>query len=243
MTTDSALRLVVVYPDLLGLYGDRGNVLVLLHRARARGICVELVQVAAGDAVPESGDLYLIGGGEDAPMLLAGELLAQQPALRRALGAGRTCLAVCAGFQLLSRVYAGPEGVERRGLAVLDVACGRLPGRRAVGEVLCEPVGGGALLTGFENHQGDAVLGPDVAPLGRVVRGVGNGHARQEGAVAGGVVATYLHGPVLARNPQLADQLLSRATGVDRLPALNEPVVERLRRERTRRSRPWAARS
>lgn len=243
MTAESALRVVLVYPDLLGLYGDRGNALVLLHRARARGIPVELVQVAAGDPVPETGDVYLIGGGEDAPMLLAGELLAEQPGLKRALDAGRTCLAVCAGFQLLSRVYAGPDGVERQGLGVLDVACARLPGRRAVGEVLCEPVAGGELLTGFENHQGDAVLGPDAVPLGRVLRGVGNGHEQEEGAVAGGVVATYLHGPVLARNPQLADHLLARATGADRLPALEEAVVERLRRERTRRQRRWFARS
>lgn len=233
-TRDSALAVVLIYPELLGLYGDRGNALVALHRARARDIDAQLVPVAAGETVPESGDLYLIGGGEDAPMLLAGQLLSEQPGLGRALEAGRSCLAVCAGFQLLSRTYAGPDNVSRAGLGVLDVECSRLPGRRAVGEVLCEPVGRDwGLLTGFENHQGDAVLGPGVTPLGRVVRGVGNGHDQQEGAVSGAVIATYLHGPVLARNPALADHLLAGAMGVDRLAPLEEPAVERLRRERT----------
>lgn len=239
---DSTLTVVLVYPELLGLYGDRGNALTVLHRARARGIDAALHPVAAGEDVPEGGDLYLIGGGEDAPMLLAGELLAGQPALGRALEAGRSCLAVCAGFQLLSRTYVGPDQVQRQGLGVLDVDCARMPGRRAVGEVLAEPVGQDwGVLTGFENHQGDAVLGPDATPLGEVVRGVGNGHDRQEGAVAGGVVATYLHGPVLARNPQLADHLLARALGVEALAPLEEPVVERLRRERTR-EHGWRAR-
>jgi CobQ-like glutamine amidotransferase family enzyme len=237
MTGASALSLALVYPELLGLYGDRGNALTLAHRARARGIDVELVTVAAGEPVPGGADVYLLGGGEDASMVLAGELLADQRALVGALGSGRTCLAVCAGFQLLSERYAGPDGVQRPGLGVLDVRCGRLPGRRAVGEVLSQPLHHEwGVLTGFENHQGDAVLGADVAPLGRVRRGVGNGHDGQEGAVAGGIIATYLHGPVLARNPDLADHLLARALGVERLAPLDEPAVERLRRERTRRA-------
>ena len=233
LAKDSALSVVLVYPELLGLYGDRGNALTLLHRARWRGIDATLVRVEAGGTVPENGDVYLIGGGEDAPMLLAGKLLLEQQGLARALERGTTCLAVCAGFQLLSKEYAGPDGVRCRGFGVLDVRCGRLTGPRAVGEVLCEPVvHDWGLLTGFENHRGDAVLGPGVSPLGRVVRGVGNGHDRQEGALAGGVVATYLHGPVLARNPALADHLLARAVGVDALDPLPEPGVERLRRER-----------
>jgi CobQ-like glutamine amidotransferase family enzyme len=238
MTGDSTLTVVLVYPDLLGLYGDRGNALTLLHGARARGVDATLLQVEAGAAVPECGDVYLVGGGEDAPMLLAGELLAAQPALVRAVQRGASCLAVCAGFQLLADEYAGTDGVPRRGLGVLDVRCGRLPGARAVGEVLCEPVGHPwGLISGFENHQGDAVLGPGVTPLGHVVHGTGNGHDRQEGAVSGGVVATYLHGPVLARNPDLADHLLATAMGDQELPPLVEPEVDRLRRERIRAHR------
>ncbi|MDX6325868.1 MAG: hypothetical protein QOK15_2222 [Nocardioidaceae bacterium] len=235
MSADSTLSIVLVYPELLGLYGDRGNALTLLHGAHLRGIDARLVQVDAGTSVPEQGDVYLIGGGEDAPMLVAGELLARQPALVRALERGTSCLAVCAGFQLLSEEYAGPDGVRRAGLGVLDVRCGRLAGRRAVGEVLCEPIGHPwGWITGFENHQGDAVLGPGAAPLARVVSGVGNGHDRQEGAISGGVLATYLHGPVLARNPALADHLLARAVGTEALAPLAEPAVERLRRERIR---------
>jgi CobQ-like glutamine amidotransferase family enzyme len=198
--------------------------------------------VDAGAAVPEYGDVYLIGGGEDAPMILAGQLLAQQPGLARTLAGGASCLAVCAGFQLLAQEYAGPDGARHRGLGVLDVRCGRLSRPRAVGEVLCDPVGRAwGTLTGFENHQGDAVLGPSAAPLGRVVRGVGNGHDRYEGATSGGVVATFLHGPVLARNPRLADHLLARALGAEALTPLDEPAVERLRRERigAHRGRRW----
>lgn len=236
--TDSTLSVVLVYPELLGLYGDRGNALTVMHRAHARGIDATLVRVDAGTAVPENGDVYLIGGGEDAPMLLAGELLTHQPTLARALERGASCLAVCAGFQLLSEEYAGPDGVRHKGLGVLDVRCARLTGKRAVGEVLCEPVGHPwGLITGFENHQGDAVLGPAVAPLGRVLHGVGNGHDQQEGAVSAGVIATYLHGPVLPRNPEIADHLIARAVGVDSLPPLVEPEVERLRRERIRAHR------
>jgi lipid II isoglutaminyl synthase (glutamine-hydrolysing) len=238
MIADSALSVVLVYPELLGLYGDRGNALTLLHAARARRMEATLLVVEPGAAVPEYGDVYVIGGGEDAPMLLAGELLLGQPALVRALERGTSCLAVCAGFQLLAEEYTGPDGVRRRGLGALDVRCGRLDRARAVGEVLCDPlVHEWGPITGFENHQGDAVLGAGATPVGRVLRGTGNGHDGYEGALSGGVVATFLHGPVLARNPRLVDHLLATAVGAEGLPPLNEPAVERLRRERIRAHR------
>lgn len=238
MTRKAPLAVVLLYPELLGLYGDRGNALTLVHRARSRGISARIVPVHPGERVPGHGDLYLLGGGEDASMLLAGRLLSQQPTLVRALEGNAACLAVCAGLQLLAKEYAGPDGVLREGLGVLDLTCSRLTGARAVGEVICDPVGHGwGPLTGFENHQGDAVLGPDVTPLGRVRTGVGNGHGGLEGACARGVVATYLHGPVLARNPALADHLLATALGQDSLPPFEEPEVDRLRRERLRSPR------
>jgi CobQ-like glutamine amidotransferase family enzyme len=233
--SDSELTIVLLYPELLGLYGDRGNALALLHRARARDLPARLEPVEAGQPVPASGDVYLLGGGEDGAMLLAGELLAGQATLTRVLESGVTCLAVCAGFQLLSGEYVGPDGVVRPGLGVLDVQCGRLPDRRAIGEVVCEPAGQPwGMITGFENHLGDARLGPGATPLGRVVRGVGNGHDKVEGACAHGIVATYLHGPLLARNPDIADHLLARALGVDALAPLDEPEVTRLRTDRLR---------
>lgn len=246
----SHLVVVLVYPDLLGLYGDRGNALTLLHRARARGISARIHSVAAGEPIPDSGDIYLVGGGEDAPMLLAGTLLLEQPGLGRALSAGRPCLAVCAGFQLLSQSYAGPDGTVHQGLGVLDVTCGRLPSQRAVGEVVLRPtIAEWGPVNGFENHRGDARLGPGVRPLGTVLAGVGNGHDGVEGALAGSVVATYLHGPVLVRNPDIADHLIAAAVGGPLAP-LREIEVDRLRRERLgaslgarirRRTRPRSA--
>ncbi|WP_310962333.1 type 1 glutamine amidotransferase [Nocardioides terrisoli] len=234
MTTPDALDVVLVYPELLGLYGDRGNAMALAHRARARGHRVRVLRVGAGEPVPAEADIYLLGGGEDASMLVAGELLAEQHAFVRALRSGACCLAVCAGFQLLSQGYTGPDGRTHAGLGVLDVECGRLPGSRAVGEVVARPYDDRwGLITGYENHQGDARLGPDAVPLGEVFGGVGNGHAGNEGARQLGVLGTYLHGPVLARNPDLADHLLEGALGSP-LGDWVDPAVERLRRERLR---------
>jgi len=226
------LTIVLVYPDLLGLYGDRGNALTLAHRARARGIGARVLPVAAGEPVPSDGDIYLVGGGEDAPMLLAGSLLAGQAGLRTALEAGRPCLAVCAGFQLLSESYAGPDDQIHAGLGLLDATCRRLDGNRAVGEVVLRPtIDTWGSVNGFENHRGDARLGAGVRPLGTVLTGVGNGHDHVEGALTASIVATYLHGPVLVRNPDIADHLIGIAVGGPLAP-LDEAEVNRLRRER-----------
>ncbi|WP_221176878.1 type 1 glutamine amidotransferase [Nocardioides pocheonensis] len=225
--------IVVVYPRLLGLYGDRGNGIAVQHRAEARGIPTSLVEVEPGDPIPEQGDLYLVGGGEDRSMTAAARLLDAQAGLRRAVEAGAGCLAVCAGLQLLAREYVGHDGSVRPGLGLLDVTCGRLPGPRAVGEVVARSEIDGSALLGFENHQGDAVLGPLARPLGVVAVGRGNGHDRLEGARQGRVIGTYLHGPVLVRNPALADWLLAQAVGHDLAP-LADARVERLRRERLR---------
>ncbi len=232
MPADSEIGVVLVYPDLLGTYGDRGNALALAHRARARDLPVRVIEVAPDETAPESADLYLIGGGEDVSQALAWETLKAEKNIVRALEGGAPCLAVCAGFQLLSREFRGRDGAMVAGLGLLDVRCARLTTRRAVGEVVAEPVcvPGLPTLTGYENHQGNAVLGPDARPLGRVTHGTGNGDGSTEGAVQGNVVATYLHGPVLVRNPALADHLLERVAGP--LSAVPDEAMERLRRER-----------
>ncbi len=226
------LGIVLVYPKLLGLYGDRGNAAALRHRAAARGIESTIIDVAPGDPIPEQADIYLVGGAEDSSMTAAANYLAEQRGFVRAVEGGATCLAVCAGFQLLSREYVGVEGV-RPGLGLLDVVSSRLTGARAVGEVVARSEIDGAPLLGFENHQGDAVLGPDARPLAVIEAGRGNGHDGYEGARQGSVIATYLHGPVLVRNPALADTLLTSALGRDLEPFLDSRV-ERLRRERLR---------
>ncbi|MGH3510408.1 MAG: type 1 glutamine amidotransferase [Nocardioidaceae bacterium] len=233
---EPAFTVVLVYPELLGTYGDRGNLLALLHRTRARGLSARVVEVSPSEPVPGTADLYLLGGGEDASQLLAWEALRADRGLRKGVSRGAPCLAVCAGFQLLSECFTGPDGVVRPGLGLLDARCGRLPGTRAVGEVVAEADGLPLpLLSGFENHQGDARLGSSARRLGRVVSGTGNGHDAAEGAVQGAVVATYLHGPVLVRNPALADHLVQQATGRELAP-LTETAVERLRAERLGRS-------
>jgi lipid II isoglutaminyl synthase (glutamine-hydrolysing) len=232
--TDSDVAIVLLYPDLLGTYGDRGNAIALAHRARIRAQPVRIIEVAPGEPVPASADIYCTGGGEDVAQVLAGQAMRADRGLRSALDGGAACLAVCAGFQLLSNDYEDGEGRRVAGLGLLDVSCGRLPEARAVGEVVAEPVAlpGLPTLTGFENHQGDAVLGHGVRPLGRLLAGTGNGDGHTEGAVSGSVVATYMHGPVLVRNPGLADHLLSTATGA--LPPVDDELVERLRGERLR---------
>lgn len=237
MGTSTDVEVVLVYPELLGTYGDRGNALALVRRARARGLSARVLEVPLGDALPTQGDVYLLGGSEDAAQALALRELRDRPGAR-ALLARVPLLAVCAGFQIIGRTFAGADGTPVAGLGLLDVTSGRLPGQRAVGEVVADAVGlpGLPVLSGYENHQGDAVLGPAARPLGHVVSGVGNGHAGTEGAVQDNVVATYLHGPVLVRNPALADHLLERSTGP--LPPVEDPSVEQLRRERLAAARP-----
>lgn len=228
----SALRIALVYPDLLGTYGDRGNALVLEHRARARGIDATIVEVAAGTPLPDSCDIYLLGGGEDAPQVAAAEgLRASRAALTRALDGGAALLAVCAGFQLLGHHYAAAGGQSMEGLALVDLHTTPGPDR-LIGEVLVEPDPSTGLptVTGFENHGGRTHLGPAERPLGRVTRGGGNGDGT-DGVLHGGIVGTYLHGPVLPRNPALADHLLAHVTG-GALTPIDEPIVDRYRAER-----------
>lgn len=231
-----ALDIVVLYPDLLGLYGDHGNALSLQRRAEARGVTARVIDVGVDDEVPDHGAIYLLGGAEDSSMLIALELLRRQVHTMARIASGAPCLAVCAGLQLLAQDFAGPDDEVYGGLGLLDVHCGRIDGARAVGEVVLDSVLAG-VVTGFENHQGNALLGPEAEPLGLVRTGVGNGADGVEGVVQDAVVATYLHGPVLVRNPQLADHLLSRALHRE-LPPLADPPLERLRRERLRATAP-----
>ena len=228
----SALRIALVYPDLLGTYGDRGNALVLAHRARARGIDATVLEVEAGTALPASCDLYLLGGGEDAPQVAAADgLRASRAALEQALDAGAALLAVCAGFQLIGHHYAAAGGRRMEGLGLVDLHTTAGPDR-LIGEVLVapDPATGLPTITGFENHGGRTHLGPDTRPLGRVLHGGGNGDGT-DGVLAGGIVGTYLHGPVLPRNPALADHLIAHVVGAALAP-IDEPIVDRYRAER-----------
>lgn len=233
MSTESAVRIATVLPDLLGTYGDGGNAQVLLRRLEWRGIPAETVRVVYGEPVPATCDVYVVGGGEDGAQHLAVRHLRRHPGLQEASARDAAVLAVCAGLQILGHGFPGADGGRRSGLGLLDVSTVRLP-RRAVGEIVTLP-GVPPLtraLTGFENHRGSTLLGGDCRPLAAVVTGVGNGtRDRAEGVVQGRVIGTYLHGPVLARNPELADLLLGWAVGQP-LPDLPVEAVRLLRRER-----------
>jgi CobQ-like glutamine amidotransferase family enzyme len=225
--------IALVYPDLLGTYGDGGNAVILAQRLRWRGIAAEIVEVRAGQPLPASCDLYVLGGGEDAPQALAADQLALDRPLHRAVEGGAVVLAVCAGLQVLGHSFLISGGRERPGLGLLDCATGRTTGTRAVGEIVVEPdpALGLPTLSGYENHGGVTDLGPTGQPLGSVVAGIGNGDGTgREGIVSGKVLGTYLHGPVLARNPALADLLLGWAVGP--LAPLDDTEAETLRAER-----------
>jgi lipid II isoglutaminyl synthase (glutamine-hydrolysing) len=228
-----SLKLVWVYPDLLSTYGDRGNLLVLKRRAELRGHEVEAIEVKSDEPVPDHGDLYLLGGGEDLPQILAARRLLADSGLNAAAERGAVVFAVCAGYQLLGREFGGVEGEPMAGLGILDITSGRGE-QRGVGEIVADvdPALGVPRLTGFENHQGVTSIGPGARPLGRVTLGVGNGDGT-EGAYAGNVLGTYLHGPVLARNPGLADLLLSWVVGpLEQLRPGAEEWARQLREER-----------
>jgi len=203
------VEIAVVFPDLLGTYGDGGNARILEQRLRWRGIGAGITTIAAGSAVPASCDIYVLGGGEDAPQALAAAALRESGTLGRAVERGAAVLAVCAGFQVIGTRFRTTEG-EVEGVGLID-ADSRAPlATRAVGELVVESAVG--VLSGYENHASATVLGAGVTPFGQVRSGVGNGDGT-DGAIAGRVLGTYLHGPALARNPEVADLVLSWVVG------------------------------
>lgn len=230
--SESTVRIGLVLPDVMGTYGDGGNALVLRQRLRLRGIEAEIVEITLDDPVPAELDLYTLGGAEDYAQRLATKHLIRYPGLQQAISRGAPVLAICAAIQVLGHWYETSAGERVDGVGVLDVTTSPQP-ERAIGEVAATPLLDGLTdpLTGFENHRGGTVLGPDARPLARVTKGVGNRMGDGfDGAVQGSIVATYLHGCCLARNPQLADHLLTKVVGP--LTPLDLPEVSQLRRER-----------
>jgi lipid II isoglutaminyl synthase (glutamine-hydrolysing) len=210
------VRICYLYPRLLSVAGDRGNLFALMRRCAWRGIGCSVTEADVGE-VPDftQADLILLHGGQDREMTAAArDLAAKGGPLREAIEADAVVLAVCAGYQLLGRYYAPPAGDPIPGLDVLDAVTEGGP-KRFIGHVAAQcDLGDGERheLTGFENHSGRTYLGPGAAPLGRVLAGGGNnGEDGTEGARYREVYATYLHGPVLPKNPWLADHLLQRA--------------------------------
>ncbi|HKV44631.1 MAG TPA: glutamine amidotransferase [bacterium] len=214
-----ALRICHLYPDLLNLYGDRGNIMVLTQRARWRGLPVTVTDVGLGQTIdPASADLFFIGGGEDRQQRIAADDLCRvkRTPLLEAVEGGAVVLAVCGGYQLVGRFYRSAAGEELPGVDLLDLWTEH-PGpsaRRLIGNLEIEVEGMAAPLIGFENHGGRTHLGPGARPLGRVLVGFGNnGEDGQEGAISRQVYGTYLHGPLLPKNPAFADRLIREAVG------------------------------
>jgi lipid II isoglutaminyl synthase (glutamine-hydrolysing) len=205
-----------LYPDYLNIYADRGNMAVLARRAGWRGIELSVEPLDVEDEIaPGAHDLYYIGGGQDREQaLVARDLAGKGEALRRAVDEGAALLAVCGGYQLLGRFYRGRDGEELPGVGLFPhhTVAGE---RRMIGDVLLEcelRPGERRTIAGFENHAGRTYLDEGAEPLGRVIAGFGNdGESGAEGCRVGLALGTYLHGPLLPRNPWLADWLLSAA--------------------------------
>jgi len=210
------IRVAHLYPDYLNIYADRGNIAVLARRAALRGHVLEVTGVEPGaDLAPSNFDLVYVGGGQDREQaLVAPDLAGRGEALREAVVTGTAVLAVCGGYQLLGRGYRGRDGSWLPGAGVfpLETVAGT---RRLIGDVLLEAdLGDGVTVNvaGFENHAGRTLLDAGATPLGRVLAGHGNdGASGFEGCRIEAAVGTYLHGPLLPRNPALADWLLARA--------------------------------
>jgi lipid II isoglutaminyl synthase (glutamine-hydrolysing) len=226
------LRLGWLYPDLLNIYADRGNVLFLGRRLAWRGMALEVARIGIGDPLdPGAHDLLYLGGGQDRDQRLCALDLAER--LRDAVHAhaarGGAVLAVCGGFQLLGSSYRlGDEEVP--GVGLLDLRTVREDGPRLIGNVAIEVelpgLDGPRVLAGFENHGGRTHLGA-TAPLGRVLSGHGNdGRSGYEGARDGLVLGTYLHGPLLPKNAWFADWLVQAALGLDEPPAPLDDALE-----------------
>ncbi|HZQ63735.1 MAG TPA: hypothetical protein VFA66_00730 [Gaiellaceae bacterium] len=232
------IRVGHLYPDYLNIYADRGNIAVLANRAGWRGIDFEVRSIGIGDPVrPADVDLIYVGGGQDREQaLIAPDLTAKGEALREAVAGGVAMLAVCGGYQLLGRFYRDRYGSELPGAGVLPLhtVAGE---RRMIGDVLLEcelEPGDRRTLAGFENHAGRTILDEGATPLGRVLAGFGNdGTSGHEGCRLGRAIGTYLHGPLLPRNPWLADWILAQAaahaTGGD--PPVLEPLDDSLESE------------
>jgi lipid II isoglutaminyl synthase (glutamine-hydrolysing) len=225
--TDRTLRICALYPDLMNIYADRGNLLLLEQRCRWRGIGFSVESVGLGAQLdPDGADLYYIGGGQDRDQELCAHDLAEvkRDALHAAAARGAVVLAVCGGYQLLGNSYQLGDALLP-GVGLVDLHTiraqgdeGRLIGNVAI-EVELEQPGGESVrrvLAGFENHGGRTHLGPGSKPLGRVLRGHGNnGRDGYEGVRAANVIGTYLHGPLLPKNAWFADWLIATALSLE----------------------------
>jgi CobQ-like glutamine amidotransferase family enzyme len=231
---EQVLRICALYPDLMNIYADRGNLLLLERRCGWRGIGFEVTPAGLGGHIdPDAHDLFYLGGGQDRDQLLVAQDLVEtkRDALHAAAGAGKVILGVCGGYQLLGHSYAfGDEEVPGVGLVDLRTVRSET-GPRLIGNVAIEVDLPGTdrprVLAGFENHGGRTHLGAGEQALGRVLRGHGNsGDSGFEGVIREGVIGTYLPGPLLPKNAWFADWLVQRALGLETLEPLDDALED-----------------
>jgi lipid II isoglutaminyl synthase (glutamine-hydrolysing) len=222
------LRVCALYPELMNIYADRGNLAVLRARCEWRGLGFELGSASIGEPLdPAAHDLFYVGGGQDRDQVAVAADMAgpKRDALHAATGRGAVLLAVCGGYQLLGHSYQLGDQ-ELPGAGLVDLRTVREEGPRLIGNCAIEAdLGTGQkVIAGFENHGGRTYLGPGEEALGRVLKGHGNnGRDGREGVRRGNVIGTYLHGPLLPKNAWLADRLIELALGVEL-----EPLDDRL---------------
>jgi CobQ-like glutamine amidotransferase family enzyme len=239
-TPARTLRVCALYPDLMNIYADRGNLLMLERRCAWRGIDFHLSSSGLGEQLDGGAhDIYYIGGGQDRDQLLCAEdlLAGKGAALHQAARRGALVLGVCGGYQLLGESYTLAER-QLQGVGLLEVRTVREPGPRLIGNVAIELEidGEPRVLAGFENHGGRTYLGANATPLGRVLKGHGNdGRSGFEGARTANVIGTYLHGPLLPKNYWFADWLIATAIGVPL--ARLDPLDDELERAAHRSAR------
>jgi lipid II isoglutaminyl synthase (glutamine-hydrolysing) len=218
-----------LYPAYLNIYADRGNIAVLTGRAAARGHELAVSGIGIGEDVPAGIDLFYLGGGQDREQeLIAPDLAGKAAALHGAAEDGAAFLAVCGGYQLLGRHYRDVSGADIPGIGLLPLHT-EAGERRMIGDVLLDCAWAGETLAGFENHAGRTILDEGAEPLGRVIHGFGNdGVTGFEGCRAGRVYGTYLHGPLLPRNPWFADRILTDALAHAGLETTLDPLDDAL---------------
>jgi CobQ-like glutamine amidotransferase family enzyme len=225
------LRVCALYPDLMNIYADRGNIAVLRARCEWRGMGFELSASGLCQALdPDSADLFYMGGGQDRDQVAVAQDMVEtkREALQAAQAREAVILAVCGGYQLLGTGYQMGD-VELPGVELVDLRTVREPGPRLIGNCAIEADLGGAprVIAGFENHGGRTYLGPGEKPLGRVIKGFGNnGKDGFEGVHRGNTIGTYLHGPLLPKNVWLADRLIELALGIDLHPLADDALED-----------------
>ena len=234
-----ALRVCGLYPELMNIYADRGNIAVLRARCEWRGLRFEVAASSLRDTLdPDAHDLFYIGGGQDRDQAAVAEDMVdtKTAALHAAAGRGAVVLAVCGGYQLLGESYI-VDGVQLPGVGLVDLRTVREPGPRLIGNCAIEAdLGNGPrVIAGFENHGGRTYLGDGETPLGRVLAGHGNnGRDGFEGVHRGNVIGTYLHGPLLPKNVWLADRLIELALGLELEPLADDSFEDAAHRSARR---------